>query len=301
MATEPRDTGSWSIEGRTCLVTGATNGIGTETALALASQGAHVVISGRSAEKAETTRQDIVRKSGNPNVDVLLADLSSLAEVRKLADSFLSSYPALHVLVNNAGVVHTQRRVSADGFEAMFAVNHLAYFLLTNLLLERIRRSAPARIVNVASDAHAFGSIDWDDLQSEKGFDGPLPFVSGMRVYGRSKLANILFNLELARRLEGSRVTANALHPGMVRTGLGQNNEGIAAAIVGMLMIPLTISPTRGAETSIYLATSPEVEGVSGRYFAKKKESRLTKEAQDREAASRLWRLSSEMVGLEGA
>ncbi|MGH0028166.1 MAG: SDR family oxidoreductase [Myxococcota bacterium] len=301
MATAPRDSGTWSLEGRTCLVTGATSGIGTETALALARQGAHVVISGRSAEKAEATRSDIVRKSGNPNVDVLLADLSSLAEVRKLADSFLAGYPALHVLVNNAGVVHTERRVTVDGFEATFAVNHLAYFLLTNLLLDRLRQSAPARIVNVASDAHAFGSMDWDDLQSERAFGGPLPFVSGMRVYGRSKLANILFNTELARRLEGSGVTANCLHPGMVRTGLGQNNGGIAATVAGLLMLPLALSPARGAETSIYLASSPEVEGVSGRYFAKKREARLSRDARDTDAARRLWDISAELVGLGNA
>lgn len=298
--TPPNDKGTWSVEGKTCLVTGATSGIGTETALALAQQGAHVVISGRSAEKAEATRADIARASGNPNVRVLLADLSSLAEVRKLADSFLSIYPTLHVLVNNAGVVNTRRQLTVDGFESMFAVNHLAYFLLTNLLLGRMKQSAPARIVSVASDAHVFGSIDWDDLQSEHKFGG-LPFVGGMRVYGTSKLANILFNSELARRIEGSGVTANCLHPGMVRTGLGQNNAGVAATIAGLLMMPVALSPAKGAETTVYLASSPAVEGVSGRYFAKKREARLSGEARDASAARRLWEISAELVGLEEA
>ena len=298
--TQAPDASSWILEGKTCLVTGATNGIGTETALALAEQGAHVVISGRSAQKAEATRADIARRSGNRNVDVLIADLSSLAEVRKLADSFLASHPALHVLVNNAGVVNTERKLTVDGFEAMFAVNHLAYFLLTNLLLERMQESAPARIVNVASDAHMFGAIDWDDLQSERKFGG-LPFVGGMRVYGASKLANILFTRELARRIEGTGVTANCLHPGMVRTGLGQNNGGVAATIAGLFMYPLALSPARGAETSVYLASSPEVAAANGRYFARKRESRLSSEARDADAARRLWEISAELVGLETA
>lgn len=290
---------TWSLERKTCLVTGATSGIGKETAVGLARLGARVLIAGRNAEKAEATRGDIVRKSANKRVGVLLADLSSLAEVRKLADSLLSTTPELHVLVNNAGIVHTRRRVTVDGFEATFAVNYLAGFLLTNLLLDRLKQSAPARIVNVASDAHRFGSIDWDDLQSERAYRDS-PIAAGMRVYGASKLANILFNTELARRLEGSGVTANCLHPGFVRSGLGRNNTRPAERIVASLVRPFGKSAARGAETPIHLAAAPELEGVSGRYFANKRESRrLSAAARDAGAARRLWDVSCDLVGLE--
>jgi NAD(P)-dependent dehydrogenase (short-subunit alcohol dehydrogenase family) len=287
---------AWTVEGRTCLVTGATSGIGTETALGLAERGAHVVICGRSAERAESTRADIVRRSGNPRVDVLLADFSSLAEVRKLADSFLSGQPSLHVLVNNAGLVNNRRETTVDGLEATFAVNHLAPFLLTNLLLERLRASAPARIVNVASDAHRFGSIDWDDLQSEKRYQGP-PVLSGMRVYGTSKLANILFTRELARRLAGSGVTANCVHPGMVATGLGSNNGVWGSAAMWMLR-PFAKSAAQGAETTLHVALSPELADESGGYFANKRRARPSSAARDEASARRLWRESARLVGL---
>jgi NAD(P)-dependent dehydrogenase (short-subunit alcohol dehydrogenase family) len=226
----------WSLEGRTCLVTGATSGIGLETAVGLAEQGARVVIAGRDARRAEIARADITRRSGNREVGLLLADLSSQAEIRKLADAFASGYGSLHVLVNNAGAVFNRRVLTVDGLEATFAVNHLAYFLLTWLLLDRLRDSAPARIVNVASDAHRFGSIDWDDLHSEHRYRG-LPVVSGLRVYATSKLANILFTAELARRLTGTGVTVNCAHPGMVATGLGKNN-GALGEVAALLIRP---------------------------------------------------------------
>lgn len=292
-------TATWSLERRTCLVTGATSGIGAETALGLARLGARVVIAARDPRKAEATRADIVRKSGNKRVGVLLADLSSLAEVRKLADSLLSTCPELHVLVNNAGVVHTQRRVTVDGFEATFAVNHLAPFLLTNLLLDRMKESAPARIVNVASDAHRFASIDWDDLQSERAYRGSA-LTAGMRVYSASKLLNVLFNAELARRLEGSGVTANCLHPGFVRSGLGRNNTRLAERIVASLVMPFGRSAAKGAEIPIHLAAAPELSTVSGRYFAtRRKASDPSEAARDPEAARRLWDVSCDLVGLE--
>lgn len=290
---------TWSLERKTCLVTGATSGIGKETAVGLARLGSRVLIAGRDARKAEATRADIVRKSGNKRIGVLLADLSSLAEVRKLADSLLSTTPELHVLVNNAGVLHTEREVTVDGYEATFAVNHLAGFLLTNLLLDHLKQSAPARIVNVASDAHRFGAIDWDDLQSERAYRGS-PLMAGMRVYGASKLANILFNAELARRLEGSGVTANCLHPGFVRSELGRNNTRLGERVVAALVRPFGKSAAKGAETSIHLAASPELEGVSGRYFANKRESsRLAATARDPDAARRLWDISCDLVGIE--
>jgi NAD(P)-dependent dehydrogenase (short-subunit alcohol dehydrogenase family) len=294
-AARPSGSG-WSLEGRTCLVTGATSGIGLETAVGLAERGAHVVIAGRDARRAEIARADVTRRSGNRNVDLLLADLSAQAEVRKLADAFLSGYPALHVLVNNAGAVWNRRELTVDGLEATFAVNHLAYFLLTHLLLDRIRASAPARIVNVASDAHRFGSIDWDDLQSERRYRG-LPVVSGLRVYATSKLANLLFTAELARRLAGSGVTANSAHPGMVATGLGKNN-GALGEIGALLVRPFARTPAQGAATSIHLASAPELASVSGQYFANKRRRAPAAAALDAGAARRLWEVSARMTGV---
>jgi NAD(P)-dependent dehydrogenase (short-subunit alcohol dehydrogenase family) len=293
--TEVRMRGSdWSLEDRHCLVTGATSGIGQETALGLAREGARVWIVGRSRERAEAAREDIARRSGNPRIELLLADLASLSEIRKLADAVRARCGSLHLLVNNAGVVNQKRELTVDGFEATFAVNHLAYFALTNLLLPLLRASAPARIVSVASDAHKFGSVDWDDLQSERRYRG-FPIVSAMRVYGTSKLLNILFNLELARRLEGSGVSANCVHPGAVSTRLGSNTG--AARYVTPLLRPFMKSPAEGARTSIHLATSPDLE-VSGRYFADMREARASKAAQDAEAARRLWKLSAELCGM---
>jgi NAD(P)-dependent dehydrogenase (short-subunit alcohol dehydrogenase family) len=258
----------WSLEDRTCLVTGATSGIGLETALGLAREGARVLIVGRDPARGEAARESIVRRSGNDRVELLLADLASLREIRKLADEVRARCPALHVLVNNAGIVSQRRELSVDGFEVTFAVNHLAYFALTSLLVELLRASAPARVVNVASDAHQFGSIDWDDLQSERRYRG-VPLWSAMRVYGTSKLLNILFTTELARRLDGSGVTS--------------------------LLRPFMLSPAEGARTSIHLASSPELSEVSGRYFARMREARCSSAAQDADAARRLWQVSAEL------
>jgi NAD(P)-dependent dehydrogenase (short-subunit alcohol dehydrogenase family) len=289
--------GRWALEGRTCLVTGATSGIGLETAVGLAERGARVVIAGRDARRAELARGDITRRTGNRNVDLLIADLSSQAEVRKLADAFVSGYGALHVLVNNAGAVFNRRELTVDGLEASFAVNHLAYFLLTHLLLGRLRDSAPARIVNVASDAHRFGAIDWDDLQSERRYHG-VPVLSGLRVYGTSKLANILFTVELARRLAGTGVTANCVHPGMVATGLGKNN-GALAEIAALLIRPFARTPAQGAATSIHLASAPELAGVTGCYFANARRRTPSAAARDADAARRLWEESARLTGVE--
>jgi len=275
------------LDGRICLVTGATSGIGQETARGLAGLGAHVVIVGRDRARAESTRKAIVERSGNPRVDVLLADLSSLAGIRGLADEFLSSYPALHVLVNNAGTVELSRTVTVDGF-----VNHLAYFLLTNLLLPRLRASAPARIVNVASEAHRFGRIDLADLQSEKSY-------AAMRVYGTSKLLNLLFTVALAERLAGSGVTANCLHPGAVSTGLGKQNGALAKLLIGLLR-PFFLTAEQGAANSIFVAASDELAGVSGKYFVKQRAVAPSRRSQRLELARRVWARSNELVGLPG-
>jgi len=291
--------GDWSLEDRTCLVTGATSGIGQETALGLAREGARVLIVGRDPARGEAARADIAKRSGNDRIELLLADLASLREVARLAGEVRARCPALHVLVNNAGIVNLKRQQSPDGFEATFAVNHLAYFALTLQLLDLLRASAPARIVNVSSDAHRFGQIDWDDLQSEKRYRG-LPYVAAMRVYGTSKLQNILFTRELARRLEGSGVTANCLHPGAVSTRLGANNGG-GSRVVTSLLRPFMLSPADGAKTSIHLAVSPEVTGISGGYFTKMREARCSRPARDVDAARRLWQVSAELTGLGGA
>lgn len=272
---------------RVCLITGATSGIGRATALALAGQGAELVLLCRDRAKGEAAAA-AVRAAGAPAVDLLIADLARQAEVRRAAAEFLASGRPLHVLINNAGVVNLQRALTPDRIETTFAVNHLAHFLLTTLLLDRLRASAPARIVTVASEAHKLGRLDFDDLQNERRYQV-------MKVYGQSKLANILFTAELARRLAGSGVTANSLHPGAVATGLGTNNGAWARALIALLR-PFFRTPDGGAATSIYLAASPDVAGVSGRYFANRREKRPAAAARDPETARRLWEISERMT-----
>jgi retinol dehydrogenase-14 len=279
-----------AMTGKTVLITGATSGVGKATAMGLASMGASVVMVGRDRGRGEAAMADIREKSGNPSVDLMLADVSSQEEIRRLADEFREAYPRLDVLINNAGVFRSERTTTADGMEATFAVNHLAYFLLTNLLLDALEASAPSRIVNVASADHSNATIDFDDLQGEKGY-------RGARAYSRSKLANVLFTYELARRLQGTGVTANCLHPGVVGTNLGSGVSGAFGFVVRALR-PLMKSPEKGAETSVYLASSPEVEGLSGGYFVKKAEARSSNASHDERLATRLWEVSAELTNL---
>ena len=283
-----------NMSGKICLVTGATNGIGKAAAQALAQMGATVVIVGRSTPKTAQLVEEIRAACGNQNVDSLLADLSSQQEVRRLADEFKSKYPHLHVLLNNAGGTFTTRQLSVDGIEMTFALNHLAYFLLTNLLLDTIKASTPARIVNVSSDVHSSGKIDFDNLQGER-------FYSSFGPYGNSKLANILFTTELARRLEGTGVTGNALHPGFTSTGFGKNNPGFLMKIMGVLVPLIARSPEKGAATSIYLASSPEVQSITGKYFVDCKVTQPAPQATDMAVAGKLWDISAEMVHLADA
>jgi NAD(P)-dependent dehydrogenase (short-subunit alcohol dehydrogenase family) len=279
------------LRGKTCLVTGATNGIGRAAAVALARQGARLVLLGRDADRCEAVRADVAA-AGDADASVLIADLAVQAEVRRAAAEFLASGRPLHVLLNNAGVVQMRRGETPDGVETTFAVNHLAPFLLTNLLLPRLQASAPARIVNVSSDAHKLGgALDFDDLGAVKRY-------SGAAVYGRSKLANLLFTRELARRLEGSGVTVNALHPGAVRTGLGQNNDAPFLKLVAGLLRPLFRTPEQGADTAVWLCGAEELGGVSGLYFANRRERRPHRHALDDKAARRLWDESAKQVGL---
>ena len=278
------------LDERICLVTGATSGIGLETAAGLAALGAQVVMVGRDRQRGEQARKAVVEKSGNDRVDLLLADLSSLDGVRALAREFLATWPALHVLVNNAGTVELSRTITIDGFEKTFAVNHLSYFLLTNLLLPRLRASAPARIVNVASEAHRFGRLDLADLQSERSY-------RVMRVYGTSKLLNILFTVALAEKLAGSGVTANCLHPGAVSTRLGKNNGAWARILIGLLR-PFFLTPEQGAANSIFVAASDQLDGVSGKYFVKQRAVPPSRRSRRPGLARRVWARSSQLVGL---
>jgi NAD(P)-dependent dehydrogenase (short-subunit alcohol dehydrogenase family) len=280
-----------TMQGKICLITGGTNGIGKSTAQALAQMGATVVIVGRNAQKTSQVVAEIRSATRNTNVDGLLADLSSQQAVRRLAEEFKSKYSRLHVLLNNAGAMFWTRQVTVDGFETTFALNHLAPFLLTNLLLATIKASAPARIINLSSRAHQRGSIDFEDLQSERHY-------AGMDVYGNSKLANILFTIELSRRLEGTGVTVNAVHPGFVNSGFAKNNDGLAFKLFGAVGPLIARSPEKGAETSIYLASSPEVEGVTGKYFSDSKVTQAAPQAADAAAAKKLWEVSAEMVHL---
>ena len=280
-----------SMAGKTCLVTGATAGIGKETALGLARQGATVVVAGRNRERCTATVEQIKAQTGNSSVDFLVADLSSLQEVRKLAGQVKERYPRLDVLVNNAGAIMLSRRLSVDGIELTIALNHLSYFLLTNLLLDHLAASAPARIVNVSSSSHRKARIRFDDLEGQRRY-------GGMRAYSQSKLANVFFTYELARRLEGTGVTANALHPGLVATNFLSNN-GKLGQFLCFFMGLRGMSAPKGALTSIYLASSAEVEGVTGRFYEKSREVRSSPSSYDRSVAERLWQVSAEMTGLD--
>lgn len=279
------------LSGKICMVTGATSGIGTVTARELARLGATVVLVGRNQAKAAAVAAEIKGQTGNSAVEVLIGDLSSQADIHRIVDEFKQRHSQLHILVNNAGAVYERRQESVDGIELTFALNHLSYFLLTNLLLDTLQHSAPARIVNVSSEAHRTTRMNFDDLQARQRY-------RGFQVYGQSKLANILFTIELARRLEGTGVTVNALHPGVVATGFGVNNRGWIGLVFGVLLRPFIRTPEQGAETSIYLAASPEVEAVSGLYFANKRPARPSAAARDLAAAQRLWSSSVELTKL---
>jgi retinol dehydrogenase-14 len=281
------------MAGKTVLVTGGTGGIGKATALGLAAMGAHVAITGRDRGRTEEAAREIRAAGGGP-VDEFIADLSAQAEVRRLAAEVLRRLPRIDALVNNVGGYWDTRHVTADGLEHTFALNHLAPFLLTNLLLDRLTRSAPARVVAVASHAQAMGRIDFDDLQGERSY-------SGARAYNQSKLANVLFTYELARRLEGTSVTANALHPGVVRTSFGAEDPGLLQRLLVPLLMPFMKTPAQGAATSIHLASAPELAEVSGRYFAGSRPRRSSGRSYDEAAAARLWRVSADLVGLRAA
>ena len=277
------------LSGKTCLVTGATSGIGKVTALALAAQGAQVVITGRNQEKLDATQQEMIAATGNHQIHSLCADFSDLQQVRDMAAAYQERFTRLDVLVNNAGGFFNARRMTPYGIEMSFLVNHLAPFLLTNLLLETIIASAPARIVNVSSEAHQYDRMDFDDLSFKRGY-------VGIKGYARSKLANVLFTYELARRLEGENVTVNAVHPGEVATNIWKNNFGFIGPVLKWVMGFFYLTPEEGAETSIYVATSPDVEGITGKYFSKKEPIPSSPLSYDEEIARKLWEISEQLT-----
>jgi retinol dehydrogenase-14 len=276
------------MAGKTVLITGGTAGIGKATALGLATMGAHVAITGRDPARTEAAAGQ-VHAAGGGQVDAFVADLSSQSEVRRLADEVLERLSRIDVLVNNAGGYWNTRQVTADGLEHTFALNHLAPFLLTHLLLERLTHSAPARVVTVSSHAHAEGRIDFDDLQGERSY-------SGARAYNQSKLANVLFTYELARKLRATSVTANALHPGAVNTSFGADDPSSVQRLLVPFMRPFMKTPAEGAATPIHLASAPDLERVTGRYFANSKPKKSSQRSYDQATAARLWQVSADLV-----
>lgn len=279
---------------KTCLVTGGTSGIGKEIAAGLASMGCLVVLVGRDRTRCENVAKEIAQRTGkqNPSISYLVADFASQSSIRNLAQQFRDSHDHLDILINNAGVFRARRETTEEGFEYTFAVNHLAPFLLTHLLLDRLKTSNRGRIITTSSIGHRGAKIDFDDPQFQRNR------YSGIKAYGRSKLANILFTTELARRLEGSGATANCFHPGGVRTNLAQGNPWYYR-LIWYAVAPFLISPEKGADTGIYLASSPDLQGVSGKYFVKRKVAIPSPEARDRETALRLWNLSEELTGIK--
>jgi retinol dehydrogenase 12 len=277
------------MAGKVCLVTGATAGIGEAAALLLAKRGAAIVGVGRNPQKNKNSTEMIKSETGNLNVEYLLADLSSQKDIHKLAKQFKDKYDRLDVLINNAGATFGERLESIDGIEMTFALNHLGYFLLTNLMQDNLEASAPSRVINVSSSLHKLGKLDFDDI----------PFKSGYarsKAYQRSKLANIAFTYELSRQFSNQQITVNAMNPGLVATNVGQAAGGVAAKIKGLVDKIAGLTPEEGAQTIIYLATSPEVIGVTGRYFVKEKSIPSSKITYDLGFCQRLWDVSERLV-----
>jgi retinol dehydrogenase-14 len=276
------------MAGRTVLITGGSAGIGKATALGLASMGAHVAVTGRYRDRADAAAAEI-RAAGGGRVDVFVADLSSQAEVRRLADQVLHVLTRIDVLVNNVGGYWNTRHVTADGLERTFALNHLAPFLLTTLLLDQLKHSAPARVVTVSSNAHTMGRIDFDDLQGERSY-------SGARAYNQSKLANVLFTNELARRMPAASITANALHPGVVSTSFGADDPAVVRRLLVPFLRPFMKTPAQGAATSIHVSSAPALAQVTGRFFAQSRPTKSSERSYDRAVATRLWQVSADLA-----
>lgn len=280
-----------SMSGKLCLITGGTDGIGLATARELAARGARLLLVGKNPDKGAGAAAQIVAQAGQGSAEFLRADLSSQLEIRNLAQQIHSRTDHIDVLVNNAGAMFLKRQESADGIEMTFALNQLSYFLLTNLVLDLVAKAPQARIVNVSSDLHKGQQLDFDDLQMRNGY-------SGMKAYGKSKLANILFSNELARRLQAQGVAVNSLHPGYVNSSFGKNNGALMGGVMALSSKLFGISTEKGAQTSIYLASAPEAAAVSGKYFAHCREIRPSPESQSEDAAKRLWAECEKLTGV---
>ena len=278
------------MQGKVCIVTGSNSGIGKETALALAGMGAVVVMAVRNRERGERARSEIIEETGNQATDLMICDVSSIESIRRFAKEFKEKYDRLDVLINNAGAVFSKRQVTPDGVEMTLAVNYLGPFLLTLELLPLLKASAPSRVINLSSGMHGTGKIDFDDLQSENGY-------RGMRTYAKAKLMVTTITYEWARRLDGTGVAVNVVEPGFVATNLGRNSGSLISSIMFGLVRPIQISPRKGAETSVYVATSDELEGVTGKCFAKLKEK--PKISYDREIQRRLWDSTMDLLGVD--
>lgn len=277
-----------SMEGKVCMITGANSGIGKATAMELAKMGATIVMICRNKERGEGAQKEFIESTGNRKVDLLLYDLSSQDQIRDLVKEFKQKYQKLHVLINNAGLMLSRRQLSVDGIEMNFAVNYLASFLLTNLLLDVLKLSAPSRIINMSSGYHKYASLDFNDLQGEN------KKYRIVKAYGVSKLALTIFTYELSRKLEGTKVTVNAVHPGVVNTNLGRDQSKFSQAFAKAFFK----KPSKGAETSIYLASSPEVEDITGKYFVNKKPKKSSEASYNKDYAKELWELSVKMTNL---
>lgn len=281
-----------NLKDKICIVTGSNSGIGKVTALEIAKMGATVIMVARNKEKGQQALEEVISGSSNRNVELMLCDFSSQQSIRDFVEQFKAKYKQLHILVNNAGLSIPEKSITKDGIESTFATNHLGYFLLTNLLLDVLKNSAPARIVNVSSEGHKMGHIDFDDINYEH------KKYNATKAYCTSKLANVLFTRELSKRLQGTNVTANCLHPGIVASNFPSGTNGLMGFFLKIYK-PFLITVEKGAETQIYLATSSEVEGVTGEYFAKKKIAAITSEAKNESVAKRLWEVSEKMTHLK--
>jgi NAD(P)-dependent dehydrogenase (short-subunit alcohol dehydrogenase family) len=277
--------------GKVCIVTGSNSGIGKETALALTGMGATVVMAVRDPQRGEDARAEIIKRTGKDTVDLMLCDLSSTNSVRQFVEEFSAKYDRLDVLINNAGAACHERQITEDGFERSLAVNYLGPFLLTRELLPLLERSAPSRVINLSSGLHGRAKIDFDDIQSERNY-------KGMRAYESTKLMILMYTYELARRMEGTGVTANVVLPGFVATNLGANMGGLRNKIMFKLVRPFQINAEKGAETSVYVATSPELESATGRCFAKSQERLSSEESYDESVQKKLWDVAESLLGL---
>ena len=280
------------MNGKTCVITGSTSGIGKYTAIGLAALGARVVIMGRTQSTLDQVKEEIKSESGNDDIYAHVVDLASLSSVRSLAETIKESYPCVDVLINNAGTFHSDYTLSNDNIEMQFAVNHLSHFLLTNLLLEHIKKSDQGRVINVSSGFHYLGRIHFKDVNLSRNYNG-------LFAYAQSKVANVLFTNELARKLEGSNATANSLHPGRIRTNMGNKYAKGIFRLGWLAAKPFLHTEEQGAQTSIYLASSPDVENITGKYHVNSKQRRSSRHSRNEDIANRLWRLSAEMVGLD--